>query len=100
MTARAVKSLGMSPGAEATSAGNAVRMRAETFAKMAAMIGAAFAVNFIKWGSIWGDDNTPAGALKLSETEDGKTVYIDTPASAMLRRGTRAVPLLSSAVDS
>lgn len=98
MTARGVRMLAASPGTDATSWRSALIMRAEVFAKMAAVVGGTAAMNYALWGRADGDDKTPFLALKTGEKE-GKTQYLDLSAITGLKRGMRAVPLLSYLVE-
>lgn len=84
-----------SHGAVPTSLGHDIAMRAEVFARIGTVLGAVALVNYLKWGSVLGDDNTPFGAIKTGETGDGKTSYFDLTALTGLTRGMRSTGLLA-----
>lgn len=71
-----------------------VALRAQVLGKVAALVAAAPALNYLVWGSVFGDDDVPLGAVKLGEY-DGKTVSIDLPGTQIVRRGLRATGLLA-----
>lgn len=83
-------------GAKATTWGGDVATRAETFAKMGAVLGTVAAVNYLAWGRTDGDDKTPLGAIKVGE-KGGKTQYFDMTALIGLTRGARQTGLLALA---
>ncbi len=85
------------PLATPTSKMAALSIRAEKIAKVAAVLGAVAAANVALWGSIWGDDDTPLGAVKTGTTEDGKTTYMDFTNLTGWTRGMRQTGLLAVA---
>jgi hypothetical protein len=58
-------------------------------------VGAGLALNHVLWGDIFGDDDTPIGAIKIGMDSEGKTSYIDHLAWIGLRRGARELGLLA-----
>lgn len=95
MTSRAIRTtLAGATGLVPSNLLSGLGMRAEVFAKLAAILGSVAAYNFLQWGRADGDDKTPWGAIKLGQTATGKTIYLDTPAS-IPRRGLRAIGALA-----
>jgi hypothetical protein len=95
MTSRAVRTvIGGATGLSSSDWLTSLQMRSRTYAKLAAILGSVAAFNFLRWGRADGDDKTPWGAIKLGQDRNGKTIYLDTPAS-IPRRGLRAIGALS-----
>ncbi len=90
-----LEAITMSPGTKASSAAQAVGLRAEVLAKTALVLSAVAFTNYKLWGNVFGDDNTPLGAVKVGETADGKTTYLDLTAMIGLTRGMRETGLLA-----
>jgi hypothetical protein len=80
---------------EATSYTHALGLRAEMVGKAAIVWGIVAALNWKIWGSIFGDDSTPIGAVKTGTTSDGKTTYWDLTSYTGLTRGMRQIGLLA-----
>jgi hypothetical protein len=86
--AQGVKALTLNPGVQATSYANAARLRGEYLLKLAAVPVAVGMANYLMWGRMDGDDNTPVGGLKVG-TEKGKTQYFDLMGMTGVTRGMR-----------
>jgi hypothetical protein len=95
MTARSIRMLFGGSGIKADTYKTAARLRAESLARLYGLIGIGMAVNFLAWKRWDGDETVPFGAIKVGE-RDGKSVYIDTPASLIVRRGLRSVGALAA----
>lgn len=90
-----LRALGVGPHVQAKSTAHAIGMRAEVIAKAAMFLGFAFAINKSLWNNIFGDDDTPFGAVKTGKTADGKTTYFDLTNFTGLTRGMRQTGLLA-----
>lgn len=66
-----------SVGLKSPSVKQAIGLRAEYLARIAAILAATAAANFVKWGRADGDDNTPMFALKLGDDGKGRTSYFN-----------------------
>ncbi len=72
-----LKGLTMHSGAEATSRGAGLRMRAEMLAKTFALIGLTIPIlNKLMWDRWDGDDDTPFASLKIGRDKNGRTSSI------------------------
>jgi len=91
-----IRSLGASPGLEATSAKSAAILRARTLARMAAVAGTVVAANYLFWGDPFGDEKTPFGNLKVGETADRKSVSIGLSNLFLVPRGLRSLGLMEA----
>jgi hypothetical protein len=78
------------PGVEAANLKSRVILQGQQLAKVAAVLGGVALTNYLLWKRWDGDDSTPFGALKIGQTADGKSRYIDTANLIGLRRGMRA----------
>lgn len=87
-----IRSLWLSSGMTATSAGNQVRLRAHVLAKMAAAVGAGMLINWAAHGDPRGDETIPWGAIKVGEY-NGRSYYIDPLRFMGPRRGLRVTGL-------
>lgn len=85
--------LGMRPNTTATGMPGAVGMRAEMLAKYALAVVGVGVLNAVLWGSIFGDDNTPFGVVKIGEDEEGGSWGYDVLGATGLTRGMRATGL-------
>jgi hypothetical protein len=92
-----LRAMAFSPGVKATSFGAAVALRAEMLAKVGAVAGAVVLANYLRWGRVDGDDNTPFGAMKVGEDSQGRTVYLDLLAMTGVTRGMRETGTLALA---
>jgi hypothetical protein len=99
MTSRAIRTLILDPGTRGTGWKGETRMRMEMLAKIMAALAAGALVNYMMWGRLDGDDNTPRFGIKIAEGEDGKSINLPNPVGMMLNRALRAVPFLSYGVD-
>jgi GGDEF domain-containing protein len=52
-------------------------LRASMLCKFLGLLIGTSAVNLILWGKWDGDDNTPVGSIKLGESPEGETIYLD-----------------------
>jgi len=94
MSVNAVRRVFMGGGVGKGVAGT-VRMTAEGWARLFGLVGASVVANLLAWKRWDGADDVPFGAIKVGKTKDGRSLYIDTPASLVARRGMRAVGLLA-----
>lgn len=94
-TTMGVRALTLHPGVEATSIGASVLMRGKILLRIAQVVGAVAAINYVKWGRVDGDKHTPFGAIKVGEdtNEKGKAVtqYFDVLRFLPFARGLRAI---------
>ena len=91
--ALAAKSLAFSPGLKGSSVSANLQLRGAILARYAA-IGAGVALaNYLKWGRFDGGNNTPYGAIRLDDDENGKTRYFDVLGRTPLGRGLRETGL-------
>lgn len=83
-------------GLRATSFEAGVRLRAEQIARTLSIPIATFLLNYLMWGRVDGDDQTPIGAVKLGyDADKGRTSYYDLTAFTGLTRGARQVGLVA-----
>lgn len=68
-------------------------LRAQMIGRMAAFLAVVPLANYLKWGRADGDDNTPIGAVKVGEDEEGNSQYFDMAALIGLTRGMRETGL-------
>jgi hypothetical protein len=94
MSINAVRRLFMGGGLGKGVAGTA-RMTIEGWARLFGMLGAGFVSNMLLWGRPDGDEDVPFGAIKVGVSPDGRSRYIDTPASLAARRGLRSLGFLA-----
>lgn len=95
MTARSIRIVfGGGSGIKPLSWKSSARLRGETYTRLLGLLASGAVLNFLAWGRWDGDDSTPVGSIKVGEA-DGKTKYVDTPASLILRRGLRSVGALA-----
>jgi hypothetical protein len=87
-TAQSLRALVGGTGLEATGPKAALMLRASMIARGAGILASVAAANFLRWGRLDGDDNTPLGAMKIGE-KDGKTQYLDIFAYTPWGRGLR-----------
>lgn len=99
MNSRAVKALIGDPSIKGGTWKSTTRLRMEFIAKMAATLALGSVANWMMWGRIDGDENTPRFGIKIGEGVDGKTKSLPNPVGMMLNRGMRAIPFLSYGVD-
>lgn len=92
-----LRSLVMDPGVKATSTQAAIGLRAEMLARTVGVLSAVALTNYLRWGRVDGDDTVPLGAIKLADSPEGKTRYIDLTNLTGLTRGMREVGLLAMA---
>lgn len=90
-----LRALTGNPGVEPTSVSAALKLRAWTYGKMAAVIGTGFAFNYLLHQNVLGDDKTPFGAIKAYD-DKGHTVYFDLVTFTGLTRGLRQTGLLAT----
>lgn len=94
-----VKSLALSPGAEATSRAAAINLRARVLVRYASIAGAVALANYMKTGRVDGTKNIPFGSIYTGKGDDGKDRYWDALGNLTpLRRGFRATGI-GSATD-
>lgn len=72
-----MRGMAMSPGATASSNAHAIGLRAEVLARTAAILGTAALSNYLLWGRVDGDENTPYGSIKLGDNGRGRTSYFN-----------------------
>lgn len=84
-------------GLKTTSAKADLALRAEMIGRLAAVASVAPLVNYLVNGDVFGDDNTPIGAVKLGEDADGRTRYFDLLGLTGLTRGLRITGVLAMA---
>lgn len=99
MNSRAAKAMYGDPSIKGGTWKSTARLRMEFIAKMAAALALGAVYNWMRWGRLDGDDNTPRFGIKIGEGVDGKTKSLPNPVGMMLNRGMRAVPFLSYGVD-
>ncbi len=92
---QSMKSLAFDPGVKAGSAVNQLQLRAEMVAKTATILAAVGVANYFMWGSLFGDDKTPLGAIKVGQNPNGRTAYFDLTSMIGLTRGLRQTGLLA-----
>lgn len=66
-----------------------MQLRIRNLAKILPFLATPLISNYLIWGSIWGDDDTPMFAFKTGE-QAGKTSFFDPLAFVGVRRGWRA----------
>jgi hypothetical protein len=90
-----IKNLILSPGMQATSGLNAAKLRVMVAGRFAAILGSVALVNYLRWGRVDGDAQTPVGAIKLDDGTDDKgrktARYFDVASLLNITRGLRAV---------
>lgn len=91
-----VRGLTGNAGVRSTTTSGAIALRAEMYARAATVLSTALLYNFFKWGNIWGDDDTPLGAIKIAD-KDNKVQYWDLAGLTGLSRGARATGLMAVA---
>lgn len=91
-----VRGLTGNAGVRSTTTSGAIALRAEMYARAATVLSTALLYNFFKWGNIWGDDDTPLGAIKIAD-KDNKIQYWDLAGLTGLSRGARATGLMAVA---
>lgn len=96
MGAGAVRQANLNPGLQATSWHAALHMRAEMLAKQLSVAAGVAALNYALWKNIWGDDDTPLGAIKTGE-RDGHTTYFNLMSLTGVTRGHRMLGTLAVA---
>ncbi len=96
-TAQGIRALMLSPGVKATGLRGAVLMRAEMLLRNSVAMGLVAATNYALWNSVFGDDKTPLGSIKLRNLPGGKSLTFDVGGLVGLPRGARTLGLLALA---
>ena len=94
-TAQGIRGLALNPGFKSTSTKAALMFRANMAARAGAMAGILGGLNYLLWGSVFGDDKTPIGCVKIGSSGDGKTISFDLGSFTGLPRGARSTGLLA-----
>lgn len=72
-----LRALHFDPGVSAKTWKGQLALRAEVAARAAGLLATTAAINYLLWGRVDGDDATPLGAMKVGQTEDGRSRYFD-----------------------
>ncbi len=99
-TVQGIRALMLSPGVKATGLRGAVMMRAEMLLRNSVAMGLVAATNYALWNSVFGDDKTPLGSIKLRNLPGGKSLTFDVGGMVGLPRGARTLGLLALAEGS
>lgn len=86
---KGLRSLFGGHGFNTNSAKADLRLRAEMLGRTASILSIIPLVNYLKWGRVDGDDNTPIGAIKVGTDAKGKTQYFDLASLTGVTRGMR-----------
>jgi hypothetical protein len=91
-----LRALKMDPGVKAETTGAAISFRAEMLARSLAVLSAVGVANYLAWGRVDGDDDTPIGSIRLGR-EGARLSYFDALNFTGMTRGARQLGLLSVA---